>query len=103
MTYVKSSKGVSCSLKRSVTHQLADYRIASQIGVWCLQQTPVSALVVGNECLDLVIYFFVSQKYAFDPCYLGKMERDEKNTSEDQANGKAHLSTLSSKRSMQKQ
>lgn len=80
MTYVKASKGVSFlrPLKRSATHQLANYRIASQIGVWCLQQTPISALVVGNECLDLVIYLFVSQEYAFDPCYLGKTERDEK-------------------------
>lgn len=105
MTYVRASKGVSFlrPLKRSATHQLANYRITSQIGVWCLQQTPVSALVVGNECLDLVIYLFVSQEYAFDPCYLGKTERDEKNTSEDQANGKAHLSTLSSKSSLQKQ
>lgn len=39
---------------------------------------PVSALVVGNESLNLVIYLLVSQEYAFDPCYLGKMERDEK-------------------------
>lgn len=105
-TNVKGSKGVSLlrPLKRSATHQLANYRIASQIGVWCLQQTPVSALVVGNECLDLVIYLFVSQEYAFDPCYLGKTERDEKkNTMEEQANGKAHLSTLSSKSPLQKQ
>lgn len=80
VTYVRASKGVSFlrPLKRSATHQLANYRITSQIGVWCLQQTPVSALVVGNECLDLVIYLFVSQEYAFDPCYLGKTERDEK-------------------------
>lgn len=86
--------------KRSATHQLAKYRIPSQISVWCLQQTPVSALVVGNESLDLVIHLPVSQEYAFDPCYLGKRERGEKNTLEEQAKSNVHPSTLRCGRSL---
>lgn len=60
------------------TDQQTVDRIPSEIGVRGLQQTPVSSFVVGDESLNLVLHFLVSQKYAFDPCYLGKMRRDEK-------------------------
>lgn len=61
-----------------MTDRQTVYGISSQIRIWSLQQTPVSPFVVGNESLDLVLHFLICKKYAFDPCYLGKMTRDEK-------------------------
>lgn len=61
-----------------ITDQKTVYRVASEIRVWSLQQAPISPFVVGDESLNLVLHFLVSQEDAFNPCYLGKMTRDEK-------------------------
>lgn len=39
---------------------------------------PVSAFVIGDERLHLVVNLLVSQEHPLYPCYLGKMDMAEK-------------------------
>lgn len=60
------------------THQQAVHRVPPEVRVWCLQQTPVSAFVVRDESLHLVVNLLVSQEHSLYPCYLGKIDMAEK-------------------------
>lgn len=66
-----------CGLMRDwVTDQQAVYRTSTQVHIWGLKEAPVSALVVSDMRLHLVIHLLVCQEYPFDTCYLGKRARD---------------------------
>lgn len=58
------------------TDQQAVHRASSEVHVGSLQEAPISAFVVSDVCLHLVIHLLVCQKYPFDTCYLGKKVRD---------------------------
>lgn len=54
------------------------HRVPPQIRVRCLQQTPISAFVICDESLHLVVNLLVSQEHSLYPCYLGKIDMAEK-------------------------
>lgn len=45
--------------------------ISCQVISGRLQKPPVSALVVSNVRLDLVLHLSISDEHTFNPCYLG--------------------------------
>lgn len=71
---------LTCEAFRSnvITHQQTVHRVPPEICVWCLQQAPVSAFVVRDESLHLVVNLLVSQEHSLYPCYLGKIDMAEK-------------------------